>query len=57
MPHQNKPNQQWKFVSDGQGNYTICNVGANGGILEIPDFANAKVGTQCVIGPNSNTIN
>ena len=45
-----KENQQWRFIPDGNGNYTIRNVGMNMAVIHIPDFSNAKLGTHCKVG-------
>jgi hypothetical protein len=49
-------NQKWRFVPDGQGNYSIINV-EKGGTLEIPDYSNGQQGTQLHVSQPNNTIN
>lgn len=47
--YQAKEHQQWRFIPDDAGNYTIRNMGSNVGVIHIPDFFHAKGGTICKI--------
>lgn len=54
--HHGGGNQRWKFVPDGQGNYSIVCVG-NSGTVEIPDFSNGAQGTQLHVSQPNGTMN
>ena len=54
--HHGNKNQQWSFIADGQGAYSIINC-ENGGTLEIPQASNGQPGTQVEVNQPNNTMN
>jgi glucosylceramidase len=50
------PNQKWKFVPDGQGNYSIVCL-ENSGTVEIPDYSGGQQGAQLHVSQPNGTIN